>query len=133
MRNSYPPNSCSPNSSSNVIAIVDDDEDVRDVLAALFEFSGHEVKTFDSGTAFLEESAFEHFACLVADLRMPGMSGLELFTELGNRGVTIPTMLITGESSADLRRRAASSGIMTVMQKPMSHRQLLRFASNSVQ
>ena len=117
---------------SNTVAVIDDDEDVRDVLAALLELGGHDVETYPSGVQFLREAVLDHLACLVVDLNMPGMSGLELATELENRGVAIPTLLITGARSAAVRRQAAGSGVMTVMQKPMCHRQLLRFVASSV-
>jgi two-component system response regulator FixJ len=119
--------------SPNVIAIVDDDEDVREVLSALFDLSGYEVETFGSGSGFLEQVGFDRFACLVVDLKMPGMTGLKLVAELGSRGVRIPTLLITGATNEEVRRQAASSGIMTVLQKPISYRELLRFAAISTQ
>jgi two-component system response regulator FixJ len=118
---------------SNVIAIVDDDKDVREVLSALFELSGYEVETFGSGAGFLEQIGFDRFACLVVDLKMPGMTGLELVAKLGIRGTRIPTLLITGATNEEVRRQAANSGIMTGMQKPISHRKLLRFAALSTQ
>ena len=64
---------------------------------------------------------------------MPGMTGLELATELEGRGVAIPTLLITGASNAAVRAEAASSGIKMVMQKPMSHHQLLRSSRRCVE
>jgi FixJ family two-component response regulator len=117
---------------SDTVAVIDDDEDVRDVLAALLELCGHNVETYTSGIQFLQEAALDRLVCLVVDLNMPGMTGLELAIELESRGVAIPTLLITGASNAAVRKQAAGSGIMTVMQKPMSHRQLLRFIASSV-
>lgn len=116
---------------SNVIAVVDDDDDVREVLCALFEVCGHEVEGYRSGSIFLQEAALNHVACLVLDLNMPEMTGLELVAELDNRSLTIPTLLITGRATASIRREALSSGVITVMQKPMCYQQLLRFVSLS--
>jgi FixJ family two-component response regulator len=117
---------------SNTVAVVDDDEDVRDVLAALLELCGHDVETYQSATEFLQQAVLDQFSCLVVDLNMPGLKGIELIAELESKGVAIPTLLITGASNADVRRRATRSGIMTVMQKPMSHHQLLRFVASSM-
>jgi FixJ family two-component response regulator len=117
---------------SSIVAVVDDDEDVRDVLSTLFVVCGHEVETYKSGIEFLQKAEFDSLACLVVDLRMPQMTGLELTAELENRGLAIPTVLITGESPATVRKQAASSGLMAVMQKPMSHYELLRFVAISV-
>ncbi|MDR3529648.1 MAG: response regulator [Rhodopila sp.] len=117
---------------SNVVAIVDDDEDVRDVISALFELCGHDVETYKSGTEFLQDAVLDRLACLVVDLKMPEMTGLELVAELERRGVAIPTVLITGSHEASVRAQAAASGIMTVMQKPISAQQLVRFVAFSV-
>jgi two-component system, LuxR family, response regulator FixJ len=89
---------------SNVIAIVDDDENVREVLLALFELSGHEAEAFGSGAGLLEQIGFDRFACLVVDVKMPGMTGLELIVELGSRGASIPMQLITGATNDEVHR-----------------------------
>lgn len=118
---------------SNVVAVIDDDEDVREVLSALFSVCGHDVETYKSATEFLQEAEFNSLACLVVDLRMPRMTGLELAAELESMGVAIPTLLITGENAATVRKQAAGSGLMAVMEKPMSHYELLRFVAVSTQ
>ena len=118
--------------SASVVAVIDDDNDVGDVLAGLLETIGYQVETYRSGMDFLSGARFDHLACLVVDQNMPRMTGLEVIERLSDRGVHIPTLLITGMHDAEIERKAASLGVMTVLEKPMSHHELLRFISVSV-
>ena len=113
------------------VAIVDDDDEVRDVLRGLLESEGHTVETYKSGSQFLAEAKLDEIGCLVVDQRMPGMTGLELISAINDDGVTIPTLLITGAHDNDVARRAESLGAMTVMEKPLSSGALLRFVAFS--
>lgn len=117
---------------SSIIAIVDDDDDVGDVLRGLLETMGHQVETYRSGRQFLEELKPARHACLVVDQNMPQMTGLEMISELSERGIVIPTVLITGDEDAALARRAQDLGVMKVLHKPMSARELLRLVSFTV-
>jgi FixJ family two-component response regulator len=81
---------------------------------------------------FLSEASFDRLACLVVDQNMPRMTGLEMIERLSERGVNIPALLITGIHDPEVERKAASLGVMTVLEKPMSHHELLRFISVSV-
>jgi FixJ family two-component response regulator len=116
---------------SGVVAVVDDDDDVGDVLGGLLEAMGYQVETYRSGMDFLADARLEHLACLVVDQNMPRMTGLQMIEQLAGRGVTIPSLLITGVHDAEVERKAASLGVMTVLEKPMSHHELLRFVSLS--
>jgi len=117
---------------SGIVAVVDDDNDVGDVLGVLLETMGYQVETYRSGTDFLADARFDRLACLVVDQNMPRMTGLEMLQRLSEQGVNIPSLLITGMHDTDVQRKAADLGVMTVLEKPMSHHELLRFISVSV-
>lgn len=117
---------------ANIVAVIDDDADVGDVLGGLLETMGYHVETYRSGMDFLEGATLDRLACLVVDQNMPRMTGLEMIERLSDRGVNIPSLLITGIHDAEVERKAASLGVMTVLEKPMSHHELLRFISVSV-
>jgi len=114
------------------VAIVDDDDDVGDVLRGLLESMGYQVETYRSGAQFLADASLDRLGCLIVDQNMPRMTGLDMLDRLASKGVTIPTLLITGTSDPDLARQADRLGVMTVLEKPMSHHELLRFISFSV-
>ena len=117
---------------ASVVAVIDDDNDVGDVLGGLLETMGYQVETYRSGMDFLSPAQFDQLACLVVDQNMPSMTGLEMIEGLAERGVNIPALLITGIHDPEVERKAASLGVMTVLEKPMSHHELLRFVSVSV-
>ena len=83
-------------SHSAIIAVVDDDESVRIALDSLLRSYGYTVRVFASAEAFLSSSAVQGTACLISDIQMPGMSGIQLYDELSARGLTIPVIFITG-------------------------------------
>lgn len=117
---------------ASIVAVIDDDDDVGDVLRGLLETMGYQVETYRSGMDFLSTAQLDLLACLVVDQNMPSMTGLEMIERLSDRGVSIPVLLITGAHDAEIERKAASLGVMTVLEKPMSHHELLRFISVSV-
>jgi FixJ family two-component response regulator len=117
---------------ATIVAIVDDDDEVRDVLRVLLESAGHSVETFRSGGDFLKHARLDEIACLVVDQRMPEMSGVALISTIAKRGMTIPSLLITGAHDAEIAREAETLGAMTVLEKPLSSQELLRFVEFSV-
>lgn len=117
---------------ASIVAVIDDDDDVGDVLGGLLETMGYQVETYRSGMDFLSDAKLDRLACLVVDQNMPQMTGLEMIERLSKRGVNIPALLITGIHNPEVERKAASLGVMTVLEKPMSHHELLRFISVSV-
>jgi FixJ family two-component response regulator len=117
---------------TSIVAVIDDDDDVGAVLGSLLETMGYQVETYRSGMDFLSDAHFDRLACLVVDQNMPSMTGLEMIEKLSGRGINIPSLLITGVHDAAVERRAADLGVMTVLEKPMSHHDLLRFVSVSV-
>ncbi|MBS0642958.1 MAG: response regulator [Acetobacteraceae bacterium] len=118
--------------SASTVAVIDDDDDVGDVLGGLLEAMGYEVATYRSGPEFLADTRKDRLACLIVDQNMPKMKGLDMIAQLSELGINIPALLITGAHDPEIERRAASLGVMTVLEKPMSHHELLRFISISV-
>jgi FixJ family two-component response regulator len=117
---------------AGIVAVIDDDDDVGDVLRSLLEVMGYSVETYHSGQAFLDQPTFGRVACVVVDQNMPGMTGIEMLRELAARGVAIPTLLITGDYNSRIVQQATELGVMKVLEKPMSHHELLRFIQFSV-
>ncbi len=117
---------------AGIVAVIDDDNDVGEVLGGLLEIMGYPVEIYRSGMEFLSNARFDRLACLVIDQNMPQMTGIETMEQLSRQGVNIPTLLITGVHDAEIERRAIGLGIMTVLEKPMSHQELMRFISVSV-
>lgn len=110
-----------------VVAVVDDDDDVRESLRFLLETAGYDVAAYDSAQAYLDHLADPAAACLVLDHHMPQITGVELLTQLHRRGADLPTALITGSPSPDLVRRAKALGVARVLEKPLADDALLRF------
>jgi FixJ family two-component response regulator len=117
---------------ASIVAVIDDDDEVRDVLRVLLESAGHSVETYKSGGDFLANARLDEIACLVVDQRMPEMSGVTVISTLATRGITIPSLLITGAHDAEIARQAETLGAMTVLEKPLSSQELLRFVAFSV-
>jgi FixJ family two-component response regulator len=101
-----------------LIAIVDDDESMRDAIEGLMRVLGFPVKTFASPHDFLRSPDFQRTACLVADINMPGMSGVELHQHLVASGMSIPTILITAYPDDNVRTRALRAGVFGYLKKP---------------
>lgn len=108
-----------------MIAIVDDDKAVRDALQRMLRSHGFAATAFDSAEHFLIEAGPDHTACLIADMRMPGMSGIALHDHLMSRGFRLPTILITARPSSGERRHAIEVGIASYLAKPLSEQILL--------
>ena len=108
-----------------LVAIVDDDESVRIALAGLMKAVGLPAKTYASATEFLDSGKQHHTACLIADIRMPGMSGLELQAKLNADRCWIPTIFITAHGDAEMRMNALRAGAVQFLSKPFSDDTLL--------
>ena len=108
-----------------LVAIVDDDESVRIALTGLMKAVGLPAKTFASAMEFLDSGQQHHAACLIADIRMPGMSGLELQAKLNADRCRIPTIFITAHGDAEMRMQAMRSGAAEFLSKPFSDDVLL--------
>ena len=111
------------------IYVVDDDEALRDSLVWLLESSGHHVRAWESAESFLRDFQPAMTGCLVLDVRMPGMSGLELFEELKRRHFTLPVIFITGHGDVPMAVSAVKKGAVDFIEKPFSERDMLNLIS----
>lgn len=108
-----------------LIYVVDDDEAVRDSLTLLLKAVGLTGQAYSSATEFLDNHDPEQHGCLVADIRMPGMSGLDLQDELNRRGAPIPLIFITGHGDVPMAVDAMKSGALDFIEKPFRDQDLL--------
>jgi len=113
-------------SSPPVIAVVDDDEAMRDALSELLQVMSMECRTFERAEAFITASSQESFDCLITDLRMPGMSGMELIRELKARGSRLPVIVITSSTEVESRSEAIAGGAFAYLTKPVGEELLTR-------
>lgn len=107
------------------VFVVDDDEAMRNSLRWLIESSELHVETFDSAQAFLDGYYPGRSGCLLLDVRMPGMSGLELQEQLRNQQIGIPVIIITGHGDVSMAVKAMKSGALDFIEKPFNEETLL--------
>lgn len=112
-------------SASELVYVVDDERRVREALAALLRASGRDVKTFDSGEAFLDTAHRNVVACLILDMRMPGMSGLEVQRHV-RPDSPIPVIFITGRADVPSTVLAMKGGAVDLLTKPLDEDALMR-------
>ena len=103
-----------------VVHLVDDDEDVRRALAFLLGTAGLAVRIYESATALLEKFEPSPRACIVSDVRMPGMDGIQLLRELKTRSVIVPVIIMTGHADVALAVGAMKAGAVDFLEKPFS-------------
>ncbi|WP_332672758.1 response regulator transcription factor [Aromatoleum sp.] len=115
----------SPGVPDQKIYIVDDDEALRDSLVWLLESNGYAVASYESAASFLEIYDASLTGCLVLDVRMPGMSGLELFEELKRRRSPLPVIFITGHGDVPMAVSAVKKGAVDFIEKPFGDRDML--------
>ena len=111
--------------SAKLIAIVDDDESVQSALQDLIEADGFSARTFGSAEEFLDSGLQRDAACLITDIRMPGMSGLELQARLKADGYRTPIIFITAHGDARVRIQAMREGAAEFLMKPFDDQVLL--------
>jgi FixJ family two-component response regulator len=110
---------------TKLVAIVDDDDLMRSALQGLLKAVGLPALAFASAEDFLKSGQHHHTACLIADIRMPGMSGLELQAKLNAEHCRIPTIFITAHGDAKMRMQALRAGAVEFMAKPFDDEVLL--------
>jgi len=108
-----------------IVYVVDDDADVRDGLMALFESVGLRCEAFSLATQFLTRKAPEVVSCLVLDVRLPGLSGLDVQAQLAEAEISIPVVFITGHGDIPMTVKAMKAGAVEFLTKPFREQELL--------
>jgi len=108
-----------------IIYIVDDNDDIRETLELLFESVDLGAKSFGSAGEFLDAYPKGQPGCLIADVRMPGMSGLELQEEMAKRSIDLPVIIITGYGDVEMAVNAMKAGAADFIEKPYKEQELL--------
>ena len=115
-----------------MIAIVDDDEAVREATETLVRSLGYNASTFASADEFLKSEQFSNTSCLITDLHMPGLSGLDLQDRLIARGHRIPIIFITAYPDENVRIRAMKAGAVGFLSKPYDDDHLLGYLEKAL-
>jgi FixJ family two-component response regulator len=109
-----------------LIAIVDDDEPLREALGSVLKAAGFSIDTFASAEEFLASSRRAEIACLILDVRLPGMSGIELQRRMSESGDTTPVIFVTAHGDVSLRDSVLQSGAAGFLNKPVRSDALLK-------
>ncbi|MFC3675412.1 response regulator transcription factor [Ferrovibrio xuzhouensis] len=108
------------NAAANIY-VIDDDEVVRDSLIALLEVRGYVARDFESGDRFLGENPDLAGCCIILDVHMPGMTGMEVLRRIRQRSPSVPAILITGRRDGQIQAQAEELGALALLDKPLSH------------
>lgn len=111
--------------SSPVVATVDDDRRVRDSVRSVLESAGYEGVSFESAEAFLESDAISSVTCVIADVRLPGIDGLELQRRVRGDRPKLPVVFITAHDDEEIRQQALRDGALAFLVKPFDGGELL--------
>ena len=109
-----------------LISVVEDDRPFRDSMRRLIRSLGYSVEAFPSAADFLASPRLFETDCLIADVQMPAMTGLELHRQLVDTGYSIPTILVTAYPDDGVRARALSDGVVCYLRKPVDEKHLMR-------
>jgi len=109
-----------------LVSVVDDDRFCRESMSRLMRSLGHKVDVFSSAAEFLTSPRLAETACLIADIHMPAMTGLELYRRLNDTGKAIPTVLVTAFPNDVDRARALNDGVKCYLRKPVEEEHLTR-------
>ncbi len=116
-----------------VISIVDDDESVREAVMSLMRSLGFDSEAFLSAEDFLRSDRRHSTSCLIADVQMPGMTGLELLRHLAASDSPIPTVLITAHADESVRTSALSAGVVGFLTKPFKDNDLVHYINSALE
>jgi FixJ family two-component response regulator len=116
-----------------LIVVVDDDRSIRNAMQDLLSAAGYSTLAFGNPTNFLDSTVLASVACLVADMRMPGMTGLELHEHLAASGAGIPTVIITAHPDELTREHAREAGVTCFLTKPFRPDELLECVRKAVE
>jgi FixJ family two-component response regulator len=109
-----------------LVSIVEDDRFFRDSMKRLMKSLGHSAEAFSSAADFLASPQLVETACLITDVQMPTMTGIELYRHLVKTGHAIPTILVTAYPNVDARSRALKEGVICYLRKPVDEEHLKR-------
>jgi FixJ family two-component response regulator len=115
-----------------LISVVDDDEPFREAMTSLMKSLGFEVAAFSSAEDFLASPRLESTSCLIADVHMPSMTGIDLHQRLVANGRTIPVILITAYPDDNVRARALAAGVICYLSKTFDDDALLGFVRSAL-
>jgi len=107
------------------IAVVDDDESFRIALEGFVRSLGHTALSFASGEVFMGSADAGRFACIISDIQMPGMSGIEMKQRLARKGIDTPVIMVTARTEPFLRDQALAAGAVCVIRKPFDPQDLI--------
>src|SRR3954453_4708546 len=117
---------------ARVIAVVDDDEGFRDALRLFLRTFGFQVEAFASGKEFLRSRRLEAVGCVILDLAMPEMNGLDVQQRLAARGLQIPIVFLTAQRDDYLGQRASATPALAVLQKPADDEEIVRLVREAL-
>jgi FixJ family two-component response regulator len=120
-------------SANTLISIIDDDDGFRETMTCLMRSMGFRVASFRSAIDFLASPNFRDTPCLIADVQMPGMSGVELHRRLRELSCSVPTILVTAYPDDSVRARALADGVICYLSKPFDDDALLRCISSALE
>jgi len=115
------------------VFVIDDDEDMRNALGNLFRSVGHEVKLFGSTAEFLKDAPNDAPGCLVLDVRLPGMSGLDFQNKLSGTNIEIPIVFMTGHGDIPMSVRAMKAGAVDFLPKPFRDQDMLDAVARAIE
>lgn len=115
-----------------IVAVVDDDSDVRDSLGTLLEVAGYRVNTYADAADFLAAENVHEAACALIDVNMPGIDGLQLQEEIRKRQIFVPVIIVTGNGDIPLAVRAMRAGAADFIEKPVDQGHLLKSIEKAI-
>ena len=116
-----------------LVHLVDDDEAIRRAVGFMLKTSGYHVRTYESGIELLKDAANLEPGCVLLDIRMPGMDGLEVQASLRDKGVSLPVIIMTGHGDVSLAVQAMKSGAVDFIEKPFEKAVLLSAIDHGVE
>jgi FixJ family two-component response regulator len=117
---------------ARIVAVVDDDSDVRTAIASLVLSLGFGVRQFASGIEFLQSEGIRDTACLITDVRMPKLSGIELHDRILQLGYPLPTIFITAFPTPDLDAKLDDAGVVAILEKPVDAHVIVGCIENAI-
>jgi FixJ family two-component response regulator len=117
----------------SLVSVVEDDQFFRESMRRLMRSLGYRVEAFASAADFLTSPSLRETACLIADVNMPVMTGVELHRHLIDSGHAIPTILVTAYADDDVRTRALNDGVVACLRKPLDEKHLKRCLNEALQ